>query len=350
MRHFLKRLLKRLQAFLRGVFGDREPSQRPPHIASTVDSDPPSAPISTLDEQPNSQYLAPSQPESLIDQQFEAESKPDPATTSATPSQLSGSQYPPLPRKELRLEKPFESGLNPSARNSEWQKARKDFTSSSVKQDNHQSHGSQPNSSRSASNLPANQSQSSKRPYLSYSTSDLAQLAEAEWHNVQILNKIRYELQFRTRRRAKELRDRIEQRLTQLPNSSFNWPKTTANPGHQPFPQQVFKQTEGLLSHCGYRVGAKGLPEPQRRRILDDIYRQPLPPMDDTAYEYEWGDPQTAQRLQKLAETIAALTRNARRRNNPNLRIAINDWEADLAYLKQNYYDGRFSFHWPRTS
>jgi hypothetical protein len=71
--------------------------------------------------------------------------------------------------------------------------------------------------------------------------------------------------------------------------------------------------------------------------------------MDNREYLNEWGEPKTARRLQKLAESIAAFTRNAKRRNEKNFSKAIQDWEADLAYLKKTYYDNRFSFRWPRT-
>lgn len=105
-----------------------------------------------------------------------------------------------------------------------------------------------------------------------------------------------------------------------------------------------------MLSYCGYRVGANGGSEQRRRRILDDIYLRPLPFMDNVAYLREWGEPQSSQRLQKMAETIAAFTRNARRQNTRNFGTAISHWESDLAYLKQTYYDSRFYFQWPRTA
>lgn len=57
----------------------------------------------------------------------------------------------------------------------------------------------------------------------------------------------------------------------------------------------------------------------------------------------------SAQRLQKLAETIAALTRNAKRRNAARMDKSIREWESDLAYLKRRYDEGRFSFTWPVT-
>ena len=57
-----------------------------------------------------------------------------------------------------------------------------------------------------------------------------------------------------------------------------------------------------------------------------------------------------AARLKKMAETIAALARNAKRRNNASLDQAIRDWEHDLSFLYHTYYVGHFGFGWPSTS
>lgn len=89
--------------------------------------------------------------------------------------------------------------------------------------------------------------------------------------------------------------------------------------------------------------------EKQRRQILDNIFLGSLPVIENTIYLEEWGEPSTERRLQKLAESIAAFTRNAKRRNTTKFRKAIQDWETDLAYLKQTYHDECFKFQWPRT-
>lgn len=188
-----------------------------------------------------------------------------------------------------------------------------------------------------------------KRPYMQFRFDELKRIADAEWSNVQILNKIHHELEFRSREKAQALRKRIAQRLIQLQGSQFMWPTTTAATGSQNLPSDVFKYEEGLLRQYGYKVGASGLPVSQRRQILDSVFLQPLAFLDDTIYLSEWGEPNTSRRLQKLAESIAAFTRNAKRRNMSSFSKAIQDWEADLAYLKRTYYDGRFYFQWPRT-
>lgn len=65
-----------------------------------------------------------------------------------------------------------------------------------------------------------------------------------------------------------------------------------------------------------------------------------LPSIENTSYFNEWGQPGSAKRLKKLTDSISAFTRNAKRRNRRNIGSfdkAIQDWEADLAYLKRTY-------------
>lgn len=204
-----------------------------------------------------------------------------------------------------------------------------------------------PNSAEQA--LPLDVS-SKSRPYINYHLNEIERIVEAEWSNVQILSTICYELEFRFRGRSQALLARIKHRLTQLRNPQFAWPSTTANEGSQNLSSNVFKHEEGLLRQSGYRVGASGLPENQRRQILDRIFLQSLSVVNDSNYLREWGEPRTARRLQKLAESIAAFTRNAKRRRTNSFTQAIQDWESDLAYLKRTYYAGNFHFQWPRTS
>ena len=87
----------------------------------------------------------------------------------------------------------------------------------------------------------------------------------------------------------------------------------------------------------------------ERQAILDAIFDGPLPPVFPKVYMSEWSRPGAPARLQKLAETIAALTRNAKRKDS-SMMAAIADWEADLEYLFETYYRGRFRFGWPRVS
>lgn len=188
-----------------------------------------------------------------------------------------------------------------------------------------------------------------ERPYIKCYTNELEEIVNSKWSSVDILKDIRHELSFRSSRRAHDLNQKIFTRLTQLQRMQFSWPTTTAKIGAQDLPSNAFKHEEGMLRHYGYKVGIHGLDESERLKILNSIFLYPLMPMDDSEYVSEWGEPKTARRLQKLAESIAAFTRNAKRRNESSFSKAIQDWEADLAYLKKAYYDNCFSFTWPRT-
>ena len=182
-----------------------------------------------------------------------------------------------------------------------------------------------------------------QRPYLKCHIDELQRITASGWNNTKILNEIHYELEFRSRKKALDLRERIAARLTQLQSA------TTANPGSQNLPSDAFKYEEGLLRHYGYKVGMNGLPESERWEILDTVFLRPLLQMDNTVYLSEWGEPHSAKRLQKLADSIAAFTRNAKGQKQRNFSKAIQDWETDLAYLKRTYYNSRFSFQYPRT-
>lgn len=126
----------------------------------------------------------------------------------------------------------------------------------------------------------------------------------------------------------------------------FRWPTTQAPPsGPQSGSIQTPLQQEGVLRALGYSVGANGIRLSERRQILDEIVEKEIRLNLDTAYLSSWGRPRTANRLRKLANTIAALTRNMKRRTP--VAPSIEDWELDLEYLKHTYYDGRFDFVWP---
>lgn len=189
------------------------------------------------------------------------------------------------------------------------------------------------------------------RQYKNSSTKELEKLSVSNWENTRILEIIHYELKFRDRKRAVDLRQKIMTRLAQLQEPEFLWPKTNVNP--RPLnpnpPENPIDYGEGLLSHYGYKVGINGLSARERWEILDRVFLNPLLTMDNTAYLNEWGEPNSEKRLKKLANSIAAFTRNAKRRKRGNFGQAIADWEADLAYLKRTYYNNRFLFHYPHS-
>lgn len=131
---------------------------------------------------------------------------------------------------------------------------------------------------------------------------------------------------------------------------SLPWPTTEAPCGGGSFDSSVFQLEVGILKAIGYTVGAtRGLGVDARRKLLRDFYTSSPPlPTDHPQYD-EWASPKSSSRLLKLANTIAAHVRNAkRRRQRPE--IAISEWESDLAFLKGAFFEGTFTFCWPSTT
>jgi hypothetical protein len=185
------------------------------------------------------------------------------------------------------------------------------------------------------------------RPYFHHAADDLERTAYEKWDDLDVLLDVTVELFHRRTMRARTLRAELIERLGELIQEGFDWPSTDAPGGSGRL--EVESPTKGLLSFLGYRVGRNGLSEQERRAILDAVYCEELPPVDSSEYMAEWGRPRTGPRLQKLAESIAALTRNAKRRRGTDLSTAVDEWEADLQYLRAEHYLGRYDFAWPTT-
>jgi hypothetical protein len=134
------------------------------------------------------------------------------------------------------------------------------------------------------------------------------------------------------------------------PEDEFDWPSTEASPGSRSLDTDDWVE-EGVLKYMGYTVGdTDGEPQGTRELILAEIFEGPIPPAFPTQYLDEWGEPSSVLRLKKIAETIAALTRNAKRRRGSKMHRAIRDWETDLDFLYHEYHVGKFHFAWPVSS
>jgi hypothetical protein len=194
-------------------------------------------------------------------------------------------------------------------------------------------------------------SNDSERPYIDCSTHELEEIVKVSWDSLETLRAINYELGFRLRKKARDLSDLVFKRLDQLQREQFNWPSTEPSSGLQSLTSDAFRREKGLLGHYGYKVGRHGLSQNERLELLDSIFLNPLRPVEDRDYLEGWGKPGSARRLKKMAESIASFARNAKRRNGKqNLSKAIQDWEADLEYLrKKYYYNERSPFKWPHT-
>lgn len=185
------------------------------------------------------------------------------------------------------------------------------------------------------------------RPFIQMTWRQLEKMADAFWHDSQTLQEILAELPTRKRLGALRLRVKIAGRLVELSKESFLWPSTAALPSSKALDDDQFWYENGLLSFMGYRVGSSGIPVIQRYDVLDYVYSERVPQVNSAAYMREWGEPKSGKRLKKLADSLASFARNAQRRRFANMEDAVSDWGADLHYLKEAYYDGRYDFEWP---
>jgi len=320
--------------------------------------------IDTPQKSPN--YPLTLKPEILADNPFESKSEQTSSLTEIDNTRQKPPNYPPLPRRELLVDRPFELKSEQTSSPTEIDTPQKSpnhpltpkpeilvdksfelnlkdkITDSSLAPAQRETPVARitPQPSLSGNETKYTDISSRKRPYIKCGTDELERIANSEWSNPKILNKIYHELKFRSRKKAQDLLVRISRRLTELQGTkTFVWPTTTATAkaGLQDLSDNVFKYEEGLLKRYGYRVGINGLPENQRRQILNNVFLNSLPSMENTSYLNEWGQPGSAKRLKKLTDSISAFTRNAKRRNIGSFDKAIQDWEADLAYLKCIY-------------
>jgi hypothetical protein len=132
-------------------------------------------------------------------------------------------------------------------------------------------------------------------------------------------------------------------------NRWFAWPSTSAPDGIHKL-RALKWRPQGMLSVLGYHVGETITVNAKVREcILEYVFEQHLPPVGDAIYFHEWGKPETARRLQKLANTLASLARNAKRRRTASFERAIHEWAQDLEFLYEKYYARLFGFGWPAT-
>ncbi len=131
----------------------------------------------------------------------------------------------------------------------------------------------------------------------------------------------------------------------------FPWPSTAVPRGPTIGKLSVSDwRPMGMLKLLGYHVGeTQPLHPSSRESILEYAFEHHLPPVGDAIYFHEWGEPRSSRRLRKLANTLASLTRNAKKRDPWSLSRAIREWEQDLMFLHERYYIHVFHFGWPET-
>ena len=97
--------------------------------------------------------------------------------------------------------------------------------------------------------------------------------------------------------------------------STFEWPTTSTTVSYGQLEDDVFPLEIGVLRTIGYTVGlTNGLQPLARQSLLSNFFTATPSLPEEHPQTTEWGGPNSAARLLKLANTIAAHTRNAKRR------------------------------------
>ncbi len=125
-------------------------------------------------------------------------------------------------------------------------------------------------------------------------------------------------------------------------SGGFHWPTTKAPGGNGSLVLRELPKI-GPLNELGYQVGKGARGPAQRHRLLTKAFLEDLPRVQGVE---DWGANDSSQRLQKMAVSIAAFARNAKRRSSASWAEAILQWENDLEYLRVNHYVGRFDGVW----
>ncbi|MAH14845.1 MAG: hypothetical protein CMN65_03695 [Sphingomonadaceae bacterium] len=129
----------------------------------------------------------------------------------------------------------------------------------------------------------------------------------------------------------------------------FDWPSTLAGKSRKGG-VEINWASEGFLSYLGYHVGeSSDLTDHARRAILRRTFKMVLPPLESPDYVKSWGPPSSPARLKKMAHSLASFARSAKRRSSASFALAISEWEADLAMLREEFYVAKFGFGWPQV-
>lgn len=130
---------------------------------------------------------------------------------------------------------------------------------------------------------------------------------------------------------------------SKMPHESFAWPSVDGEPGRNRGGVSLDQSPEkGVLRLNGYSVGKGKEDESWRRGRLAIVFESSEIEFPEPKYKVEWHTPKSGRRLEKMANCLAAFCRLQRQREDVRWALAIEQWEADLAWLKRTYYDGQF--------
>jgi len=216
------------------------------------------------------------------------------------------------------------------------------------------------------------------RPYRKLGRPKLQQIANENWDSPHALKNIADELSLRDssleRRDVRKLYESVLHRLNELESMAkaqsedgklrlrlqaveklrnqaentdvfewFKWPTTVALMGDGTLDASGWYAL-GLFKSVGYHVGNDGEHVDVRRYILDCVFHNELPRVNSDEYMSEFAAPQSSQRLRKMANVLASSAVKLKARMHADCSQAIDDYEADLEYLYDEYYVGVFHF------
>lgn len=105
-------------------------------------------------------------------------------------------------------------------------------------------------------------------------------------------------------------------------------------------------QSESVLHKLGYTVADGKLTSFERRRILEVAFKESHERLINTQeLQRKWGAAKSAQRLYAMANLLSWLA-GFQGRTKP---FAREKWLADLLWIKNEFYDSRMRFSWPRA-
>lgn len=178
-------------------------------------------------------------------------------------------------------------------------------------------------------------------------TKELRAKAEENADDPEALLEILYDLTTWSDEDIAEMQQEILDKVSEHIDGEFPWPGTDVPTGDGKVDPEEWPGV-GLLGKMGYKVGKSGKAKYTRRGILHRAFRADA---DDwlriEEQADEWGKPQSEERLEKIANSLAAFARNAKRRDDPSLETAISHWGEDLQHLKKRFYKPRYDFDWP---
>jgi len=179
-------------------------------------------------------------------------------------------------------------------------------------------------------------------------TRELEQRAKENVDDPQVLLEILYDLTTWSNDDVAELQKWIIEQISGELDTSVTRSPTEVPTADGPATSEMWPDV-GLLGSLGYRVGKSGLPRFRRHAILRNAFRCEADQFLPESQAREWGKPMTPQRIQKTANSLAALARNARKKGS-SYATAIEHWEDDLQFLKGEYSDVGQDVDWPATS